>query len=141
MTDVRERTPDCPNLHELFGSKYRVTWEQDGMTAHRESNPETKWRMRIVGKRGEVYPYGPNRLAVATGNPYVARKLGQKIKPGEECAVQFHVDNTQTVFDLIKPRRRKQVSEATKERLASQLSAARSNRRSRTHGNGARIDD
>lgn len=117
-----------PNLRDLFGDKYRVTWEQDGAINHHDSNPDTVWRMRIVGKRGEVYPYGPGKIGVMTGNCHVARNLGKPIKPGEETAIIVDIPLAETVFDLIKPRRRKNLTQEQRDEIAARLSAGRPKR-------------
>lgn len=125
---------DVPNLKALFGDKYRVTWEQDGMNAHRSSNPDTVWRMRIVGKKGEVYPYGPGKIGVMTGNCHTARRLGKPIKPGEETAIIVDLSLAETVFDLIKPRRVRKLSEQSRAESTQRLALARKNQSQKSGG-------
>jgi hypothetical protein len=61
-------TPTCPNLKQLFGKRYRVSYEESyyaerGTMLARTPDP---WLMIIRGRLGHVFPHGRNLLAVAT---------------------------------------------------------------------------
>ncbi|MGD0950039.1 MAG: hypothetical protein ABSA52_21760 [Candidatus Binatia bacterium] len=116
--------PSCINLQERFGKRYRVSWEAGGATRYQWPEADRPWLMEIRGRRGVVYPVGGEILtAVGTG-----ARIGAKLRAlpcirsarGElEVVVTFHVDHVPAVLGLLKPYRRRQVSEAARERLAT----------------------
>lgn len=114
----------CINLEERFGARYRVRFEANGTTKPRWDREDWPWLMEIHGRYGMVYPQGSDILQAMTKR----RRIGAQLRAlpcvltarGErETVITFHIDDAPAVFQLIKPYRRRQVSAAERERLAT----------------------
>ncbi len=82
--------------------------------------------MQIPCERGVIYPYGGDLLAAEVeGRSQTRKRLREldcttTIQAGDEfLAVTFSVERFAEVAAVLKPRRRRQVSEAEKQRLRS----------------------
>lgn len=116
----------CIDLHERFGRRYRVSWEADGATKELWPKDEWPWLMEIRCRYGVVSPKGGDVLQAMTPRRRVGAKLRAlpwcvvAIARGEEeTIVTFHVDDAATVFKLIRPYRRRRLSETERRRLAA----------------------
>jgi len=115
----------CVNLQERFGRRYRVGWEADGATKGLWPKDDWPWLMEIRGRHGVVSPKGGDVLQAMTPHRRVGARLRAlpwcvAIARGEEeTVVTFHVDDAAAVFKLIRPYRRRRVSEAERRRLAA----------------------
>jgi hypothetical protein len=78
--------------------------------------------MRLKCRYGEVYPYGGELVQAMTDRP----RLGVKLRAlpfvlharGDlETVVRFHADHLAAVLAILRPYRRRQVSEADRARL------------------------
>ncbi|MGD0945875.1 MAG: hypothetical protein ABSA52_00475 [Candidatus Binatia bacterium] len=112
----------CVNLQERFGRQYRVTWEADGVTKRFWAREDWSWLMDIRGRRGVIYPFGGEMLAAVESGARIGAKLRalpcvRSTRGDTETVVTFHVDDAPAVFELLKPYRRRQVSETQRERL------------------------
>jgi hypothetical protein len=80
--------------------------------------------MLILCQRGDIYPYGGDLLAVdVDGRPVTARRLAELglrlVQDGDnEKTFVFPAEQFAQVAKIVKPRRRRQVSDAEMRRLA-----------------------
>jgi hypothetical protein len=116
--------PTCINLEERFGRRYRIAWEAGGKTKPLWPREEWPWLMELRCHGGKVYPWGGELLQAVTER----RRSGAQLRAlpcvihargVDEVVIRFHVDNIEQVLAILKPYRRRQVSEAEKERLAA----------------------
>ncbi len=122
--------PTCINLAERFGRRWRIGWEANGATKAQWPKEDWPWLMEIPCRRGRVWPQGGEILAaVGTG-----RNVGGKLRRlpcvlsarGDfETVVTFHVNDIEAVLAILKPYRRRQLSEAQKARQVERLAAFR----------------
>ena len=118
--------PTCINLKERFGQQYRVTYEEsyyaDRGVGARATDP---WLMIVPCRFGHIFPHGGDRLAASVdGHPNVAGALRRLPccrvhQDGDfgELTVLFDVADFDKVVQIMRPRRRRQVSAAERERL------------------------
>jgi hypothetical protein len=135
--------PSCPNLAELFGDRYKVTYDP---AYDRPNDPDKRdpWMMQLPCERGTLYPHGGNLLAVEVDNHApTARKVaalpdvhvhqGDDGKPagdprkgwGGDMTFVFPLALFERVAALLRPRRRRRLSEEQKVRLAEAGKASR----------------
>ena len=118
---------NCINLKERFGGRYRIGRDPSYHVEHGEhGRADDPWTMILLCQHGHVYPHGGDLLGAATDKlGGVARALMALpcctvAQDGDDGVnVTFHVDDFRQVANLLKPRRRRQISEAERERLAS----------------------
>lgn len=109
----------CIDLPARYGATYRIGYEDVGETPL----AERPWLAFIRCRHGRVGVHGGQRLYAFTDRsrigaqlrrlPFVERKQGDA-----EVRVVFHHDHMAAVLELLKPYRRRQVSEAERLRLA-----------------------
>ncbi len=114
--------PMCVNLQERFGGRYRIGWEANGATKNQWPKEDWVWLMEIRCRYGLVYPKGGEILQAMTDRPRIAAKLRAlpcvlTARGDAETVVTFHADHAPTVFQVLQPYRRRQVSAAERERL------------------------
>jgi hypothetical protein len=117
--------PTCLNLRELYGGRYKITYDPAAVTWGEKRDP---WMHQIpcAGKGITIYPHGGTRLAVEIDyRPHIAKRVAAL--PG----VQLHQDGTHektylfdvALFDriaaIVKPRRRRQLTAEQREALAA----------------------
>jgi hypothetical protein len=112
----------CVNLQERFGQRYRVGWEADGSTRAQWPREEWPWLMELRCHHGKVYPWGGDLLEAVTDGSNIGAQLRRlpfvlATRGHEETVIRFHVDHLPEVLAVLKPYRRRQLSEAEKERL------------------------
>jgi hypothetical protein len=104
-----------PNLKELF-PELRISrdpaWE----------GRDDPWYYVLPCKKGEIYPYGENVLAIEIHSGQLRKKLvgmGFKVvQDGDrESTVVFPVERAQEVLALVRPRKRRILTEEQKDRL------------------------
>ena len=117
---------ECINLQEQFGTRYRVTFDAAYSPKHVPRDKLDPWAMQIPCQRGIVYPHGGDVLvAEVEGRRVTANRLRQldcttTYQEGDSfLAVTFHAADFDEVAAIMKPRRRRQVSDAERQRLAS----------------------
>lgn len=123
------------SLKELFDKQVQVTlddswncpWPGGGKTAD-----EKLWYYEIKGKRGTIYPQSETEVTVE-----VSTRLGKKLISlfGPNCRVRRVCDEgmdivipvklIKSTFRYIKPKFRKQLSQAQKDVLIARLRAAK----------------
>ena len=117
--------PTCINLEERFGRWYRVGWEADGATRHQWPEADRPWLMELRCRHGLIYPKGGDILQAYTTRRLIGAKLrrlpcSRKARGDVEVVVEFHVADIAQVFAILKPYRRRHLSEAQRQRLRSQ---------------------
>jgi len=117
---------DCVNLQEQFATRYRITFDAAYNPKHVPRDKLDVWAMQIPCERGVVYPHGGDLLAAEVeGRRVTANRLRQldcttTFQQGDSfLAVTFHAADFDEVAAIVKPRRRRQVSDAERLRLAS----------------------
>jgi len=126
-------TPECVNLAERFGRQYRVTFDPAARTWGERQDP---WMMQLpcAGPGVTIYPHGGDRLAAeVNGRPGVARKLAQLPGVtctqyggfGGDCTFVFSLALWDAVAEIVKPRRRRVLSEEARAALIERTAATR----------------
>ena len=116
---------DCVNLKERFGRKYRVTYEESHYAQYGpRAQTDDPWLQIIPCRRGHIFPHGDNILAASTNNRGpTAHKLAALDfttvhQDGDDgITIVFPVERFPEVAELMKPRRRRQVSDQERQRL------------------------
>lgn len=115
----------CVNLRERFGSKYRIAFDEAYDARGKRGDNIDPWYMELPCRRGTIYPYGRDVLAVMVdGRPLTAAQLAnlsgcRLIQDGDqEKTFLFDVAHFDTVAAIVRPYRKRQVSDAERERLA-----------------------
>ena len=130
----------CVDLRATFGDAYRYAMDP-GFTGP-GCEQERAWCTRMPCHRGEITPWGDRLLCWSSPKPGTCYRTGpnkdEPIRggtlvanqvygiPGTEVAqcgddgwnVVFDADLFDQVAEIVRPRRRKQISEAERERLA-----------------------
>lgn len=109
------------DLKALAGKKYRISLDEStSMDRVRDASP---WYYQILGKYGHVWVAGKETLAFYCDHPRVTSRLlaipGVKVRQRGDYEVNasFPTERLDEVCTLLQARRRRQVSEAEKERL------------------------
>src|SRR6516165_5689200 len=121
----------CVNLRDLFGKKYRISFD----SARRPGEKADPWFMQIRCRRGTVYPYGGSRLAVELD---YHRKVSTQVAqiPGviqtqdgdEEKTFVFDVALFDQVAAIVMPYKRPVLSAEQIESKTRKIKLARANR-------------
>jgi len=117
---------ECVNLKRRFGRQYRVTYEESYVAQYGEGGrTEDPWLMILRCLHGHIFPHGGETLAASTNrHGKIAKQLLSLSSTtihqhGDDgVTVLFHVDDFDAVAEHLKPRRRRQVSEQERVRLA-----------------------
>lgn len=117
-------TEPCLNLKELFGDRYRIAFDPAYNPRHK--HVLDPWMMVIPCRYGEIFPYGGELLVVEVeGHPGLARQLDAipetcVFQQGDGfVAFRFPLPVFEQVAEIVKPRRRRQVTPALREHLAA----------------------
>ena len=121
--------PTCINLKREFGDRFKVAYEES-YAAERgnHARAEDPWLMVILCQHGEIYPYGDDLLVASTKKagsiartlkalPYVS--LYREGFCGSDLI--FPLDQFEAVAAIMKPRKRRRLSEAARRRAADRL--------------------
>lgn len=118
---------ECVNLKERFGKKYRVDYEESYYAERGDgARADDPWLQTILCQRGRVFPWGGDKLAASTNGrgPTATKLTGLHFvtvpQDGDDgVTVVFPVDKFAQIAKLMLPRRRRQVSDAERARLAA----------------------
>ncbi len=122
----------CPNLRELYGNRFRIGHDPIAVTPSQRKDP---WMMTIPCRGGAViYPHGGDVLAVEIDyRPHLAKRLAaipgvrlHQCGDGERTFL-FPVDLFDQVAELVKPRRRRRLTQEQRAANAGRLAAWREN--------------
>jgi hypothetical protein len=125
---------ECINLREQFGRRFRVEYEESFSAEHGQGGrTQEPWLMVILCRYGHIYPHGGNLLAASIdGHPNVAGILRRLpcchvIQDGDfgELTVVFDAADFSKIAKIIRPRRRRQVTEAQRVELLARLRTPR----------------
>jgi hypothetical protein len=111
------------DLVSLAGKRYRITL--DPSVQDDSSKAERRWLCRIPCKYGFISIHGPDTLAAFANTSIMAGKLvavsGVKVhqRGDREVRVLVAPDMLDAIADLLRARRKRQVSEAERDRLAA----------------------
>ena len=119
-------TAECVNLKERFGDRFKVANEESYQAERGDhGRAEDPWLMVILCLNGEIYPYGDDQLVASTkvaggvARALTALAFTTLHKDGSDGAdVIFPVDRFDEVAGIMKPRKRRRVSDAERKRLA-----------------------
>jgi hypothetical protein len=121
------------DLRAFAGDRYRITLDESATV---DTDRETRlWCYRMPCKYGFISVWGEDTLAAYTDRPKMIAKLiavpGVTVRQrgDAECRVTFPPDRLDTVAELLQARRKRQVSEATRQRLIEVGAAGRFARR------------
>ncbi len=118
--------PDCINLKEQFGRRFRVEHEESYVAEHGENAfRDDPWLQIIPCRYGHIFPHGDDTLAVSVdGHPNVAGKIRRLAccrihQDGDfgELTALFNLADFDRVARIMHPRRRRQVSDEERDRL------------------------
>ena len=118
--------PECVNLMERFGEQYKITFDPAYDPKHRPRELLDPWMMTVACRPGVIYPYGGTELAIEVdGHRFVRAALSKlpccrEHQRGDDCgSFIFDVEDFDSVAEVVKPKRRKQISEAERARLVA----------------------
>ena len=105
-----------PNFHDLFGDRFQIGHDPAAKTPAEQRDP---WMMTLLCENGLIYPHGANRLAVeckgVTGKKLLAMSGITVHQQGDtEWTLLFDLAMADQVFDILKPRKRRTLSEEQK---------------------------
>jgi hypothetical protein len=116
---------ECINLREQFGHRYRITFDSAYDPKHRPKDKLDSWMMQIACERGVLYPHGGTRLAVEVdGRAITAGRLWTSgvctlHQDGDhQKTFTFDAADFQEVAAIVKPRRKRRLTEAQKQAAA-----------------------
>lgn len=123
LTAAELTTPGgpCLDLETRFGRRYRIVPADE--TEYRETPVgERAWCVEIRCHHGGVYPFGGTRLAAYSRTGVTGGKLRRlpfilSARGDEEVVIVFEAEHLSAVLAILRPYRRRQVSEAERERL------------------------
>jgi hypothetical protein len=110
------------DLKKQYGRKFRITLDESFEIGDR-SNEEKLWNLRIPGKYGHIGVWGENTLSAHSGSSRVVKKLieipGVTIKQrgDNEVTIVFPPDLIEPVADVLKAKRRRQLSDEHRAKL------------------------
>ena len=138
----------CINLQERFGKRYRVGYEESYQAQYgKRSRRCDPWLMVIHCRYGHIYPFGGDLLAASVdGHAQIANRLRRlsccrdyQDGDGGELTALFNVADLPEVAKILRPRRRRQLSDQQKKELTERLLASR--RSGRFTGNESQKTD
>lgn len=109
----------CIDLAERFGQTFKIISEEQ---AGEWPVAERPWLARMACQYGHVGIYGGELLLAFTASRTMGRRLRAlpfvlAARGDVEVVIRFHVDQLAGVLEILKPRRRRRVTEAERERL------------------------
>src|SRR5262245_39488040 len=112
-----------PDLRALYGARFQITFDEAAEGRNGRNDP---WLMQLPcqGRGVAIYPHGEGLLAVqCDGRPSIAKRLAELglrlVQDGDaEKTFVFPVERFEEVAAIVKPRRRRVLSEQHKAVLA-----------------------
>lgn len=118
------------NLKERFGDRYRITFDEAYDPKHRPKDKLNPWMMEIPCERGTIYPDDDANLCVMIAyRPITAKKVGglpgvELVQDGDhEKTFRFPVELFDAVAEIVRPRRKRHMTEANKEAARQRMQA------------------
>jgi hypothetical protein len=121
------------DLRGRFGALFRIRREAGGDTWHETPKDERVWLLEVRCRSGVVYAHGGEILAAATDRRGIGARLRRlpfilSARGDHETVVTFADDDVEAVFAILKPYRRRRLSEAQRVRNTETLARARQRR-------------
>jgi hypothetical protein len=115
----------CINLRRSFGQRYKIGFDEAAVTWGERADP---WMQTLPCQKGVIFPHSRNMLAVEIDNRPITAKLVAGIsgivihQDGDhEKTFLFPVDLFDQVAAIIKPRKRRRLSEEQKAKCVARL--------------------
>ena len=119
----------CPNLKELFGDRYKVSYEPSYFAEHgQRGRAEAPWLQVIecVGGKGHFFPWSETELAVSVDKPGAVRKVRklacckcvQDGDPDDGSTFAFLLADFPKLIAIMRPKIRRKPTEAQLQTLA-----------------------
>jgi hypothetical protein len=140
--------PVCVNLREMFGECFKITYDESFDPRGKHKHNLDPWAMQLPceGKGVTIYPHGGTRLAVEINYRLpLARKVAalegvELYQDGDwEKTFLFDIALFEQVAALVKPRRRKHLTEEQRQQALANLTPGSHGPRSsldKSHGKG-----
>ena len=118
---------ECIHLRDRFGDRYKVACEASYYAQYgANARGEDPWLQIIPCRYGHIFPHGGATLAVSVdGHPQIASRIAllrccHVAQDGDrgELTANFHVDDFDAVAEIVRPRRKRQISVQERIRLA-----------------------
>lgn len=120
--------PHCLNLRKLFGDRFKIGIDESYQAERPEFRAEElPWLMILPCVNGHICPWGGNDLAACTKAGPVAKALRQLpfIRIAQDASdginAVFDVAHFDEVAALMKPRRRRRLSDEARRQAAERL--------------------
>ena len=131
----------CINLRDMFGDRFKVTYDKAYHAEHGERGRTIDtWLMVVPCRYGHIFPYGGAQLAAFTGGKKTMNRLAKLdccrvLQHGDgEMVVTLDVKDAETVFGILKPRRRRRLGDDHKKKLVAAGKVALQRHRARLAG-------
>jgi hypothetical protein len=119
----------CINLRRSFGQRYKIGFDEAAVTWGERADP---WMQTLLCQKGVIYPQGGEILAVEIDGRPITAKLVAAIsgvtlwQDGDhEKTFLLPVDLFDQVAEVVKPRKRRRLSEEQKTRCVERLAKYR----------------
>ena len=119
---------DCINLKDRFGDRFKVKYEESYYAVRSKQTIEDPWRMILLCQYGHICPWGGSKLAACTkrsgriANKLMALSFIELAQDGDDGTnVVFDAAHFDEVARIMKPRRRRRMSDAQKAAAAERL--------------------
>jgi hypothetical protein len=129
----------CVNLKERFGHRYRITFDPAYNPKHVPRDKLDAWMMLIPCRRGVIYLYGGDRLAIEVEGRAPTRNLLHGLGCTTTCqegdnflSVTFDVSDFDDVARVVQPRKRRRLTEQQKQEAVERLAGYQFGSQSRT---------
>ena len=119
---------ECVNLKQEFGDRYKVEYEESYYTERTRRTVEDPWLMIIPCQHGHICPWGDSLLAACTN---FAGRIAKRVRELSFVTVAqdgddginatFDVKHFDEVAEIMKPRRRRRLSETQKQECVDRL--------------------
>ena len=124
--------PECVNLKDRFGDRFKVDYEESYFAERTIRSVVDPWLMIVLCANGEIGPYGGEHLLACTrSRGPVAKALKaldciEVTQDGDDgINAKFHVDDFDRVAEIMRPRRRRRLTEEQKAASVERLSRFR----------------
>lgn len=115
------------NLREYYGKQYKIFLDESWEYMENKSEEEKPWCYELRGKYGLIYPYDDSTLAVMVTSESIKGRLKRNFKgrvatfwDGDgEGVFLFDPGLIYEIAEMIRARRRRQLSPEAKEKLAN----------------------
>jgi len=115
----------CTDLRARFGERYRITWDEAYDPEHVPMDKRDPWYMQIPCRFGIIYPQGGDLLAAEVDRhprltkPLLAIAGVHLSQDGDtEKTFTFPVQVFDEIAVILQPRKKRQITEEERERLA-----------------------